>query len=81
MKFLIHKRDKNRAPDHLLGAIFGGAVGVIVGLMAIAAMRNAGYNPTWQNPMAIGGCTGSAIGARWPWIARFVLDCFQAMWP
>ncbi len=81
MKFLIHKREKNRAPDYLLGALFGGAVGVVGGLLVIAAMRNAGYSMSWQNPMAFGGVTGSLAGVRWPWLARFVLDCFQAIWP
>lgn len=81
MKFFIHKREKNRAPDYLLGALFGGAIGVIIGLMLIAALRNVGYEMSWQNPMAFGAAFGSAVGLRWPWLGRFALDCFQALWP
>ncbi|MFK7817827.1 MAG: hypothetical protein AB8G99_03860 [Planctomycetaceae bacterium] len=81
MNFLNRNRKREKAPDHVVGAFFGGFVGLILGLMAIAAMRNAGMEPGWENSLAVGGVVGSAIGARWPGLATLVIECFQAFFP
>ena len=79
MKFL--KRNKERTPNHLAGALFGGFVGVIGGILAFAAMRHAGMSPDWQNDMAGGLVVGSAIGARFPILAQVSLEFFKVFFP
>jgi hypothetical protein len=81
MNFLNRKRSTEKAPDHVVGAFFGGFVGLVVGLMAIAAMRGAGMEPGWENSLTVGGVVGSAIGARWPGLAEIAIGCFQAFFP
>lgn len=81
MGLIKRKRKREKAPDHVVGAFFGGFVGVILGLLAIAAMRNAGMDPGWENSMAVGGVVGAAVGARFPIIAEVAIDCFQVFFP
>lgn len=75
MRFL--KRKTERTPNHLAGAIFGGLVGCICGLLMFAAMDSA----DWQNCAAGGLVVGSAIGARFPLIAQVSLEFFQVFFP
>jgi len=76
---MTNSKAKRTWSKRLTGGCFGLIVGLVLGLMAKAAL--GGPEMSWASAIGNGALVGGVVGLRFPALARVAIWAFQSIFP